>query len=353
MPTSTSAKGRKQERNRHRARGELACPRQSHGTWKVAKITSLWRTTPPAIFPICLGLMGLGLGWRNASDHLPVAEEFGGLLLGLAAAFFVFFLTSYLCKMAARPAVLFEDMTNPAARAGVAAAAMSMILLAAALLPFGISVPQVWWTGVILQIGASAVVCYAIRTDPPERRQFTPYQYLTFVGPVIGPVAGIPLGYVIESIVLILAALVAYCVITVGYAIRLTRLRPPLHLRPSLVIFLAPNCLFAIGFGLLEINWAFYIFFWVANVSALILLLLTPWLIKGGWSAVWSSFTFPTAAFLHVQVMAVAKGGGVWATAGVYAGLVVITPLILIISYRFVMLWVTGELVEQTGAAKA
>lgn len=313
----------------------------------------LWRRTPPAIFPVCLGLIGLGLGWRNAADILPIAQEIGDLLLGFSSAFFLFFLAFYLRKITARPAVLFEDMKNSGARAGVAAAAMSMMLLAAALLPLGLSVPQVWWTGVIMQIAASAIVCYAIWQDPPKQRQFTPFQYLTFVGPVAGPIAGIPLGYVRESIWLILAALVAHIIISVGNGNRLMRTRPPIPLRPSLAIFLAPNCLFALGFGLLEIDWAFYVFYWIANSAALVLVLLTPWMIKGGWTPIWGAFTFPTAAFLNVQVMAIAKGAGALAVFGTYAGLTLGTPLILFIAYRSVMSWSTGELAELSGAAKA
>lgn len=308
---------------------------------------------PPAVFSVCLGLLGLGIGWRAAAEFIPGAFEIGGLLLGLAAAYFLFFLLFYLRKLVARPLVLFEDMTLPPARAGIAAAAMSMMLLAAALLPFEIYVPQVWVLGVVLQIGASAVVCYAILKEPPEQRKFSPFQYLTFVGPVVGPVAGIPLGYVTESIWLTFAALAAYLVITVGNGIQLRHQRPPARLRPSLVIFLAPNCLFALCFGQLGFDWGFYFFYGLANIVAVVFVLLIPWLCKGGWTPVWASFTFPAAAFLNVQVLAVAKGAGVMALVGVYAGIAVATPLILITAYRFVMLWVTGELSQITGAARA
>ncbi len=274
-------------------------------------------------------------------------------MLGLATAYFLFFFITYLRKVLARPLVLFEDMKLPPARAGIAAAAMSMMLLAAAFLPFGIYVPQVWWAGVMLQIAASAIVCYAIWHEPPEQRIFTPYQYLTFVGPVVGPVAGIPLGYVRESIWLTFAALAAYLIITVGYGRQLRQSLPPVGLRPALAIFLAPNCLFALSFGMLEMDWLFIVFYWVANVVAAGLVLLIPWMCKGGWTPVWSAFTFPAAAFLNLQVLAVAKGAGIAALIGVYAGLAIATPLILITAYRFVWLWVTGELSDITRAARA
>jgi len=302
---------------------------------------------------VCLGLLGLGIGWRAASEVIPAAYDIGGMLLGLATAYFLFFFAMYLLKVTARPFVLFEDLKISLGRAGVAAVAMSMMLLAAALLPFGIYVPQVWWLGVLLQIAASAVVCYAIWVAPRESREFSPYQYLTFVGPIVGPVAGIPLGYVRESIWLTFAALAAYLIITGGYARQLLRYLPPIELRPSLAIFLAPNCLFALSFGLLGFDWPFYLFLWIANIVAAILVLLIPWMCRGGWTPVWAAFTFPSAAFLNVQVLAVAKGAGFFALIGVYAGLAVATPLVLFTAYRFVGLWVTGELSELTRAAEA
>jgi tellurite resistance protein len=313
----------------------------------------LWRSTPPAIFPICLGLLGLGLGWRNASDVLPVADEVGDILLGFASAFYVFFLVNYLCKLIARPMVVFEDATNQSARAGLAAAAMSMMMLAAALLPFGISAPFVWWVGVVAQIGASGLGCWSIWRDPPEVRRFSTFQYLTFVGPVVGPFAGIPLGFVTESLILTLASLVAYVIITAGLIVQLRKAGPSLCLRPSMAIFLAPVCLFATSFGLLGIDWAFVIFYWISMGVAVVLLFLAPWMTKGGWNPYWGSFTFPLAAFLQVQVMAVVKFGGGVATAGVYGVMAIATPVILIVVYRATMMWVTGDLAEESGAAHA
>jgi tellurite resistance protein len=315
--------------------------------------TPLWRSTPPAIFPICLALLGLGLGWRTAAEVLPtVAIEVGDVLLGLGSAFYVFFLLNYLRKLSARPMVLFDDMTNPAARAGIAAAAMSMMMLAAALLPFGISAPFVWWIGVVAQIGASAAGCWAIWRDPPDKRKFSTFQYLTFVGPVVGPFAGIKLGYVTESLVLTLAALVAYVIITIGLIVQLRHAHPSIALRPSMAIFLAPVCLFATSFGMLGIDWAFTIFYWLSIAIAVVLFTMIPWMIKGGFSPVWASFTFPVAAFLGVQVMAVIKYGNDIHAIGVYGAMIVATPVILIIAYRATLRWATGDLARASNSAQ-
>ncbi len=315
--------------------------------------TPLWRSTPPAIFPVCLGFMGLGLAWRNSANEINVPQEIGDLLLGLSTAFFVYFLAIYVAKLLARPGVLFEDMKAPPARAGVAASAMAMMLLAAALLPFDISVPQVWWTGVILQIGASALVIHAIWKEPAETRSFSPFMYLTFVGPVVGPVAGVPLGYVTESIVLAYAALIAFVIITIGYGGKLIRVRPPVPLRPSLAIILAPISLFGLCFGTLGMDWAFWPFYYLAWAMALVLLAIGPWMTKGGWTPIWGALTFPVATFTNLQVLAYTKGVETLASIGIIAGLAIGTPLIGFVVYRSVLAFVTGDLSKKSGAATA
>ena len=316
--------------------------------------TPLWRQTSPAIFPVALGFMSLALGWRNAADVIPaIPQDIGNLLLALSTGYFIWFLMFYFAKVFGRPGVVLEDMRTPPARAGMAAASMAMMVLAAALLPLGIQVPLVWWTGVFMSIFASLVVLWAIWRDPPEKRHFSTFQYLTFVGPVVGPIAGIPLGYVTESVLLINASLIAWIIITAGIILTWRRDPPPVHLRPSVMIFLAPVCLFALGYGGLEWEGFFTFFYWLGNIMAIVLILLVPWMIKGGYTPVWAAFTFPVAAFLNVQVLAMSKGYGTMAEIGVYAGLIIGTPLILWIAYRSIMLWVTGDLAKQSHAAIA
>lgn len=316
--------------------------------------TPLWRQTPPVIFPVCLGFMSLALGWRNAADVLPtIPPVIGDLLLGLSTGFFIWFLMFYFAKVAARPSVVMDDMRTPPARAGMAAAAMSMMLLAAALLRLNVQAPLVWWIGVAMQIYASAVVLLAIWNDPAEKRHFSTFQYLTFVGPVVGPIAGIPLGYYWQSVALIYAALVAWVIITIGIAMTYRRDPLPVSLRPSAMIFLAPLCLFALGFGGLGYEGAFSVFYWLSNVGLIALLAMVPWMIKGGYSPVWASFTFPIAAFLNVQVMALGKGYGMLAEIGVYFGLVIGTPVVLLIAYVSILQWVTGDLTKKSHGAIA
>lgn len=313
----------------------------------------LWRSTPPAIFPVSLGFMGLALAWRNASEILPIPHEIGDLMLGVSTAYFLFFAVSFIAKVFARPAVVLEDLKVPPARAGVAAFPMAIMLLAAALLPLGVQVPLVWWTGVFVYYIATGLVALSILKGPPEARLFSPFQYLAFVGPIVGPIAGIPLGYVTASFWLAMAAMIPYIAITLGYGFKLTKVRPPVPLRPSLAIVLAPTSLFALAFGALEIEWAFHLFYWLAVAFAAALLLAAPWLTKGGFTPIWGSFTFPIATFINLNIYAIVKGFGVVATAGMFAGFVIGTPLILYVVWKASQMWIKGDLAKKTGAAKA
>ncbi len=316
--------------------------------------TPLWRQTPPAAFPVCLGFLALGIAWQHAVDILPwVSEDMSHLLLAAATGYFLWFFGFYLAKIIARPSVLFEDMRTPPARAGIAAMAMSMMLLALALLPFNLYVPQVWWTGVTLQILASAIVLYAIWQDPPEKRHFSTFQYLTFVGPVVGPFTGVPLGYIWQSYWLIMASLVAYAIVTIGIFLTLKKDPTPKALRPSNTIFLAPLCMFALGFNALGYQDIFGYFYWASNIAAVILLLMAPWMMRGGYTPVWGAFTFPVAAFLNVQLVALANDYGTIALVGTYAAMAIGTPMIFYMVYRTVMEWVTGDLARKSHAASA
>jgi len=319
----------------------------------VYKKNHLWRRTPPAIFPVALGFMGLAHAWRNAAEVLPVATEIGDLLLGFATAYFLFFAASYVMKILARPTVVMDDLKASPARAGVAAFPMAIMLLAAALLPVGIEARAVWWIGVITYYIATGLVVWSILRDPPEARHLSPFQYLAFVGPIVGPIAGIPLGYVRESFWLAMAALVPYVVITLGYYPRLLKVLPPPPLRPALVIILAATSLFGLAFGMLGMEWEFRLFYWLAEAMAVIILIVSPWLMEGGWTPTWGAFTFPAAAFTNLQYLGVTKGMGFVAEAGLIAGLTIATPLVLYILWMSSKLWIRGDLAKMSGAATA
>lgn len=315
--------------------------------------TPLWRQTPLAIFPVTLGLMGLSLGWRNAASALPIPTLIGDLMLGLATAYFMLFAVSYIAKIIARPGVVMEDIKSPPARAGFGALPATVMMLAAGLLVMGISAPIVWWVGVIGYLVTILISTHAILTGSEEGRRFSPFQYLAFVAFMIAPIAGIKLGFVTLSYWFTMGSLVPFIVVTVGYGSKFAKVRPPIPLRPSLVIILAPVSLFAVAFGQLQIEWAFIMFYWMAWALAATMLFFALWLSKGGWTPIWGAFTFPIAAFINLQAFAIGKGLGVIATTGLIAGLLIGTPLIFYVVWMASKAWMRGDLAKKSGAAVA
>ncbi len=313
----------------------------------------LWRQTPPAAFPVSLGFMGLGLAWRNASGILPIPHEIGDLLLGLSTAFLIYFLFIYAAKIIARPRVLWEDMKTPPGRAGVSALPMAVMLLVAALLPFNVEIPEVWWTGVILQAGTVILSILTLWKGAPELRAFSPFQYLSFVGPVVAPLAGVPLGFVTASTWLTMFALISWFIITLGYGRKLLIVRPPVPLRPSLAIALAAVSLLGIAFSLLGNSTLFLFFYVLAWIIGLALVAFGRWIMKDGWTPVWGALTFPAATFTNLQIVAVKHDFGALALAGVWIGLAIGTPLILYIVYKALMAFIQGDLAKKSGAALA
>ena len=317
------------------------------------KRQSLWRSTPPAIFPVILGLVGLSLSWRGLGISFGLSSSFGDILLGITSALLVFFSLSYAAKLIARPSALMEDLKSPPGRAGVSAISMSFIVLAIGLLPYGEIARYVWWFGVVLHVIIIAFVVKAISGSPPEARSVTPFQLLPFVGLVTAPLAGVELGYVLLSQLFFYGSLAVLVVILFKLAEKFIRTRPPEPLRPPYAIVLAPFSLFGMSFGLFGVEIGFLAFYIAAWIYAIALLVFTKWLTKAGFTPMWGSLTFPVATFTNINVMAMSKDYGIIATTGAIAGGLIATVLIFFISYKSLKMWAKRDLAKKTGASIA
>ena len=313
----------------------------------------LWRSTPPAIFPVILGLVGLVHAWHGIGRAFGLPAAFGDILLGITVALLAVFTLSYVAKLIARPGVLMDDLKSPPGRAGLSAISMSFIVLSVGLLPFGEMVRYVWWFGIILHLAIVTFVVKAISKAPPEGRSVTPFQLLPFVGLSTTPLAGVALGYVLLSQILTYISLTAFAVILFQLVGKFMRTRPPEPLRPPFAIILAPLSLFGMAFGQFgpEIAFtAFYIAVWAYGIA---LLVFAKWLTKAGFTPMWGSFTFPAATFTNINIMAIGKGFGVVATTGTIAGGLIATVLIFFIAYKAFKMWASRKLAQKTGAAVA
>ncbi len=306
----------------------------------------LSRRTPPAIFPPIFGLFGLGLGWRAAGS--PIGDG----ILGAVTLLFMFALVAYLAKVFRRPSVVVEDMRVLPGRAGLAAASLSLMLMAASLAPVAPALATlIAGLAFMLHVAVVGLLIFVLRAAPAEARVVTPVFHLSFVGFIIGGVAANALGYHELAKWLLWAMLLPAGIIWGISARQLAQRIPPAPMRPLLAIHLAPACLFTIvaqGAGL-EI--AAYAFCALSAAIAAALIVSVRWLTESGFTPFWGAFTFPIAAFA-TALLSVSQGQGVMGGLGLVI-LGIATPAIGYIAYRILKLWPGGMLAAKTNASEA
>ncbi len=310
------------------------------------------RRTPPAIFPPIMGLFGLGMGWRAAAPAFGISPGVGDAILGAVALLFAFALIAWLAKPLRRPGVVLEELRVLPGRAGLAAASLCMMLLAASLAPFTPALARALAVlAFSVHIGLVVVLIHVLRAGPPEGRVVTPVFHLTFVGFILGGVAANALGEPEIARIFLWSMLIPAGVIWGISARQIISRPPPAPLRPLLAIHLAPASLFAVvahGAGMVAASYAF-----AALAAAILAALLVSvrWLTSAGFSPLWGAFTFPMAAFATALIL-ISDGSGAMGWIGGFV-LAFATLFIPYIAYRILKLWAGGTLAAKTNAAEA
>jgi tellurite resistance protein len=315
-----------------------------------------FRRTPPAIFPAIMGLFGLGLGWRVASEVLGAPEAIADAVLGAVAVMFAFALLAYLAKPLRRARVVMEDLRVLPGRAGLSAMTLGVTLLAAAMVPmapnfaFGLMI-----AGFLAHLVLVVLIGIVLWGGPADWRAVTPAFHLSFVGFILGPLAAIPLGFVDLSRIIFFVMIMVATLIWGASLVQLVKRVPPAPLRPLMAIHLAPASLFTIvasRLGYEGLSQGFAIF---AVLIFLGLLISARWLIASGFSALWAAFTFPVAAFATAMMLVSRSLEGLAGPVSVLGGLVLVAASLGIpaITFRVMKGWASGKLAGATNAAEA
>lgn len=310
---------------------------------------------PPAVFPVIMGLFGLGIALRRGADAIGYPVAIAEIILGAVSLLWVFATLGYLAKLSQRPAVIMEDLAILPGRAGLAAMSLGMSLLSVTLLPYSSGAATAVMFGALgLHLVLAVLIVLALRRGPDEGRQVTPVWHLSFVGFIIAAVAAAPLGFTELAVgILWTTCLIALCIWAVSI-VQLVKRVPPAPLRPLLAIHLSPAALFgtvalALGMPMVAIGFA------VLGGAILLAMIATArWITESGFSALWGAFTFPLAAYasLLLALGSAAGQNSVW----VWAGIAVLTAAIGIvpaIALKVLQAWTKGTLATKTNAATA
>lgn len=308
-----------------------------------------YRQTPPAIFPPLLGVLALGLAWRNAGAAFGIPAGVVEMVLGAATLCWVWAAFAYGVKVSLRPAVLLDELKTLPGRAGLAALMMSIYAAAAVLIPYAPGLGAgLLLVGLGLHFGLVALVVTVLWQAGPEARVVTPVWHLSFAGFILAALPAAALGWDGMVRVIFWATLpVAGLVWTVSLWQILRRI-PPLPLRPLLAIHLAPVALIgmvaaSLGLESLALGLA------VAGAVLLAVLVVSlRWITGAGFSAFWGAFTFPLSAYAGFLL---SLDGG-WRVAGALL-LVLATLIVPPIAVKIAQAWAKGELAARTNAAVA
>lgn len=307
-------------------------------------LSHLWRRTPPAVFPVLLGLLGLGLGWRRFVGAHVLTE----LALLIVCVFYIFLTALYIAKLMRHANILRVELTSPPAQAGVAAIPMSGMLVAAVVIPYAPHLAiAILGLSVLGHLVYGVALTRHLRAAGFQSGQVTPALHLPYVGLVLAPMAAIPLGMDGLSWVLLLVSVPGLVVI--GWlSIRNTvQAGMPPPLRPTHAIHVAALSIFGSVLWQLGAERLACALLILAGLVTLVLAVRWRWLTAAGFTPVWGAFTFPMAALAGLFQFRFGGDAGIW----VQGPLVLATFLILPIAARLLRRTVNGALAQQTGAA--
>lgn len=256
---------------------------------------------PVALFTATMGLAGLGLGWRAARDVLGWPGWIGESVLALAAIVFVLSGLVYGAKILRYPGVVAREFKDPIEISFFAAFSISLLLLAAAALPYSRDLgAALWFAGAILQLPFALAAVNRWVTHNYEIHLASPAWFLPTVGNVLVPFAGAPLGHIETSWFFFSVAMVFGLVLT---AVVLYRIifhgQLPDRYFPTLFILMVPPGAGFIAYTLMnggELDVFARVLFHFGLFVALVLFTMGRQFLRLPFTIGWWSYGFPAAA---------------------------------------------------------
>lgn len=303
--------------------------------------------TPPAVFPVILGLLGLGLALKRGLLALGLDAGLADAALGAFTALWAFAVFAYAAKVLRRVSVVLDDLRVLPGRAGLAALSMGGMVAAVELSAFSPALAKALLIAALaLHLLIAGLLITVLRRLPPEGREVNPAWHLSFVGFIVGGLAAVPLGWNGLALGLLALTVPVALVIWAISVVQLIRRIPPAPLRPLLAIHLAPASLFASVAALTGQGSLAQAFAALAAILLVLLIFSGKWITESGFSALWGAFTFPLAACASALIL---TG---WTVAGVVV-LIAALGAVPVIAWKVLALWGGGQLAARTNAAEA
>ncbi|MFV8836470.1 SLAC1 anion channel family protein [Aquisalimonas sp.] len=289
-------------------------------------------TLPLPLFAAVMGLSGLGLVWQAAGEHWGLPAPIAGAVGLVSATVFVLLLAGYACKAVIAPRAVLEEIRHPVRINFLPAISISLILLG---LQAQSTTPSVslwlWGSGAALHLILTVGIVTRWLGGEQPAAALNPAWFIPAVGNVLVPLAAAPAGYAQLGWFFFAAGILFWVVLGVMVFHRLITgpaLEPPM--RPTLAVLLAPPSVAFLAWHALtgDVGTAGTLLFYVAVMTALLVVAQLPAFARLPFFPSWWAYTFPAAAFtVAVFHYSDATGANVDMLLGLLTGAVTILLL--------------------------
>ncbi|NRP47152.1 MULTISPECIES: SLAC1 anion channel family protein [unclassified Marinobacterium] len=266
-------------------------------------VTSRLAHMPVALFATVMGMGGLTLAWKKASEVLGITNLVWQVLLVITAVLLATLAISYLLKMRRHAHQVIAEFNHPIKISFFPAFSIGLMLIAVALAEIMAPLATaVWWMGASIQLILTLYLMNQwIHHARWQVQHTTPAWFIPIVGNIIAPIGGVTLGFTEVSWFFFAIGIVYWIVLKVLVFNRIIFHEPlPEKLLPTLFIMIAPP---AVGFiAYLKLNQGVvdnfaHILYYAAMFLVLLLVSQLPRFARIPFFVSWWAYSFPIAAF--------------------------------------------------------
>jgi tellurite resistance protein len=269
----------------------------------MSDVTSRLAHMPVALFATVMGMGGLTLAWKKASEVLGITHLVWQVLLVITAILLATLAISYLLKMRRHAQQVIVEFNHPIKISFFPAFSIGLMLIAVGLADIMTPLAKaVWWMGASIQLILTLYLMNQwIHHARWQVQHTTPAWFIPIVGNIIAPIGGVTLGFSEVSWFFFAIGILYWIVLKVLVFNRIIFHEPlPEKLLPTLFIMIAPP---AVGFiAYLKLNQGVvdnfaHILYYAAMFLVLLLVSQLPRFAKIPFFVSWWAYSFPIAAF--------------------------------------------------------
>lgn len=260
-------------------------------------------------FAMIMGIVGLGLVWRDAAYQYQLPKLVGEVIIGFGAGFYLAILSIYGLKLIRFRDVCLKDIKDPSACNYLAAVGISLLLVAAGLAPYNfVLAEQLWFLGVAGQILATVYIVGRLWLNGASNlKNVTPAWFIPVVGIVVAPMTGAVFGHETLNWMIFGCAMFFWVSVFAVIVVRFLVHPPlPVYQRPLLVILIAPPSLCFAAYVELQgryVDNVAEMLMGIALITGLLLLVRIRDFATAPFSIRWWAYTFPLTAFAKAALL--------------------------------------------------